>query len=194
MQKFQQPRFCITAISHSGTYVGGSSLQRRASVFLSPRAFSVDAAALRRLTLREVSVKPFNNNPTTKPHDSSLSFPTGGLITKGAKANGSLITTLPWEKILGRPLVGSSQGLGSLLAVRSYLSVHVETFLHHTKHKRSIDVFPLRHRVGSGSSSCAQTACARCIGACGRYHEERHKRVGQGSQHTIGMLTFMVEA
>lgn len=45
------------------------------------------------------------------------------------KANDNVFIALPLNKVLRRPLVGSSQGLGGFLTVGSYLSGHVVPFL-----------------------------------------------------------------
>lgn len=87
---------------------------------------------LRQLTLCEVSDTPLNSNPTTTPHDSS---------TPAKYYNG--LISLPWDKMLGRPLVGSAEGLGSILAVGRDLTKHIVTFLHNVQHMRPIIMLPL---------------------------------------------------
>lgn len=54
-----------------------------------------------------------------------------GSVARDPIANDNLFATLPWDEVLGWPLVRSSQRLSSIFTVGSYLAVYVVHFLHH---------------------------------------------------------------
>ena len=67
-------------------------------------------------------------------------------VARDPKANDNLFTTLPWDEVLGWPLVRSSQRLRSFFTVGSYLAVYIVHFLHH-KQKAPDWCFSLTHRA-----------------------------------------------